>query len=82
MLRKEALQVRLARIEQAAKLLSAHRNDSITDLNPKDELQKLGNDLNCLTYYPVGPAFDKIKNNRLPVAEQQAPRRPKESVRR
>jgi hypothetical protein len=56
-LRKEALAVRLLRIEGAAKLL-ATQGSEIKDLDAKEELRQLGNDLVCLTAFPVGPAFD------------------------
>jgi hypothetical protein len=56
-LRKEALEVRLVRIEEAAKLLSLH-GPELKGLDAKEELRQLGNDLVCLTAYPIGPAFD------------------------
>jgi hypothetical protein len=73
-LRKQALEVRLSKIEETAKLLDRHRDQRIGTLDASTELQGLGNDLTCLTFYPVGPRFDKIKNNTLPISEeQQAP---------
>jgi hypothetical protein len=78
--RKEALEVRLSKIEETAKLLDRHRNELVGTMDPKQELQGLGNDLVCLLYYPVGPRFDQIKNNKLPMSEeQQAAGRHKES---
>lgn len=56
-LQKEALEVRLTRIEEAAKLLSLHGQE-LKGLDAKEELRQLGNDLVCLTAIPVGPAFD------------------------
>lgn len=55
---KGTLEVRLARIEESAKLLHLHKNELPSTL-ANDELRQLGNELACLTYYPVGPAFDK-----------------------
>lgn len=56
-LRQNTLEVRLVRIEEAAKLLAIY-GDNIVGLDPKEELRQLGNDLICLTAFPVGPAFD------------------------
>jgi hypothetical protein len=60
---KETLQVRLMKIEQTAKLLAEHEADMP---EAKQELRHLANILTCQTLYPVGPAFDRIKNNSLP----------------
>jgi len=57
LLRKNALEVRVSRIEEAAKLLAIH-GDEIKGLNAKEELRLLENELVCLTAFPVGPAFD------------------------
>ena len=57
LLRANVLKVRLERIEMAAKLLALHA-DEIKDLDAKEELSQLGNDLYNITTYPVGPAFD------------------------
>jgi hypothetical protein len=57
LLRENTLEVRLVRIEEAAKLLAIY-SDDIVGLDPKEELRQLGNDLVCLTAFPVGPAFD------------------------
>ena len=65
LLRKEALEVRLLKIEETAKLLDRHRYQPGEKMDPNLELERLGNDLACLFYYPVGPAFDKIKGNSL-----------------
>ena len=63
LLLKNALEVRVARIEEAAKLLAIH-GDEIKGLDAKAELRQLENDLVCLTAFPLGPAFDaKDKKN-------------------
>jgi hypothetical protein len=67
-LRKEALEVRLSKIEETAKLLDRHRNEMVGTMDLNRELQGLGNDLACLFYYPVGPAFDRT-NGSLPNAD-------------
>lgn len=55
LLRKGALEVRLARIEEVAKILAL---EDIKIFDPKEKLDQLADDLVCLTAYPVGPAFD------------------------
>lgn len=59
LMKKGVLEVRLVRIEEAAKLLHIHKND-LPNSEGRDELRQMGNDLVCLTNYPVGPAFDKL----------------------
>jgi hypothetical protein len=65
LLEREILEVRLRRIEEAAALLSEHESD-FPDGGAKEELRQLANDLACQNFYPIGPAFDRIKNNTLP----------------
>lgn len=75
-LRKGVLEVRLARIEEAAKLLHLHKND-LKSANAADELHLLANNLACLTNYPVGPAFDKLKGGGLiPAQASQDSKKP------
>jgi hypothetical protein len=69
LLRKETLQVRLVKIEEIAKLLAEHEADLP---EAKQELRQLANILTCQNLYPVGAAFDRIKNNTLPPLRSDA----------
>ena len=70
---KGTLEVRLARIEGAARLLELHKSE-LKSLDANAELHLLRENLECQMFYPVGPAFDAIKKNSLPAwpPEQRA----------
>ena len=63
---KKSLKVRLARrrLQNFLKYIG-----KIWQLNAKEELRLLGNELTCLTNYPVGSAFDKLKLGLVPKQE-------------
>jgi len=56
-LRNEAIRVKLTRMRQAANLLAEH-GASLPDGYAARTLGDMASKLNCLTQYPVGPAFD------------------------
>jgi hypothetical protein len=57
LLRSNILELRVCTIDETAKLLALHEND-LHELDAKEELRQLKNDLICLTQYLVGAAFD------------------------